>query len=292
MTEHPDRSSYRVDWAELADRLVTAARDEAGWDRAMANALAGPAGRVAGDVGCGGAGMAIALAAALPAGARVVAVDGDEAVLAGARANAAAAAAEVAFALADIAADPAGLRAAIGAPADLVWAGSVVHHAPDQQAVVGELAGLLAPGGRLALAEGGVRPLHLPWDVGLGEPGLELRLRAAEDRWFAGMRAALPGVVPMPYGWPEALRRAGLVGATTRSTLVERTLPLAGADRASIVDSLRWRLDRLRDTGLLAAEDEAAWARLLDPADPVHLGHRTDLYHLGVHSVHVGQKRG
>src|SRR6266516_2470464 len=107
MTEHPDRSSYRVDWAELADRLVTAARDEAGWYAAMATALAGPADRVAVDVGCGGAGMAIALAAALPAGARVVAVDGDEAVLAGARANAAAAAAEVAFALADIAADPA-----------------------------------------------------------------------------------------------------------------------------------------------------------------------------------------
>ena len=284
-------ASYEVDWSEWTDRLATAARDEAGWYAAMAAALARPTDRAVADVGCGGAGMAVALAAALPAGARVVAVDGDEAVLAGARANAAAAGAEVVFVRADIA-DPAGLRAAVGPPADLVWAAGVVHHAPDQQAVVGELAGLLAPGGRLALAEGGVRPLHLPWDVGVGEPGLELRLRAAEDQWFAGMRAALPGVVRMPYGWPEALRRAGLAGPTTRSTLVERPVPLTEADRSSVVDSLRWRLDRARGYGLLAAEDEPAWTQLLDPADRAFLGNRPDLYHLGVHTVHIGHRAG
>jgi hypothetical protein len=106
------------------------------------------------------------------------------------------------------------------------------------------------------------------------------------------MRAALPGVVPMPYGWPEALRRVGLVDVTTRSTLVERPVPLDAADRASVLDALRWRLDRIRDTGLLPAEDEPVWARLLDPADPTFLGHRPDLYHLGVHSVHIGHRPG
>jgi len=323
-------SGYEIDWAGLADRLGTVARDDAGWYAAQAAALVRPADRVVVDLGCGGGGMAIALAAAAPAGAGVVAVDGDEAVLAGARANAAAAgvavrfgradvagepaalraagvavrfgradvagepaslrAAGVAvrFVRADIAGEPAALRAAIGAPADLIWASAVLHHAPDQQAALTDVAGLLAPGGRLALAEGGRRAEHLPWDLGVGEPGLELRLDAAQDRWFAGMRAALPGAVPMPYGWTEALRRAGLVGVTTRSTLIERPVPLADADRAAVVDGLRWRVDLVRGSGLLDAADDRTWARLLDQADPAFLGHRADLYHLDARSVHIG----
>jgi SAM-dependent methyltransferase len=194
----------------------------------------------------------------------------------------------VQFVQADIAGGLASLQDTLGAPADLVWASAVVHHAPDQQAAVADLAALLAPGGRLVLAEGGLRPRHLPWDVGLGEPGLEMRLDAAQDRWFAGMRAALPGSVPMPYGWPEALGRAGLVDVTTRSTLLERPAPLAAGDRAAALDGLRWQVERLRGTGLLAPADEDAWVRLLDPAGQAFLGHRTDLYRLEARSVHIG----
>jgi|SRR5215468_1646524 len=283
-------SGYRVEWSEHAGRLATVARDDAGWYAAVAAALVRPADRTVVDLGCGGGGMAVALAAAVPARAHVVAVDGDEAVLAGARANAAAAGAAVRFARADVAGDPAGLRAAIGPPVDLLWASGVVHHAPDQQAALDGLARLLAPEGRLALAEGGLHARHLPWDVGLGEPGLEMRFDAAQDSWFAGMRAALPGVVPMPYGWTEALRRAGLVGVTTRSTLLERPAPLAPVDRAAVVGSLRWRVDRLTETGHLTAADADAWQRLLDPADPSYLGHRTDLYHLQARSIHIGHR--
>jgi SAM-dependent methyltransferase len=284
-------SAYEIDWSGLADRLVAAARDDAGWYAGLAAALVRPTDRLAVDVGCGGGGMAIALGAAVPAAARVVAVDGDDAVLAGARENAAAAGAAVEFVRGDIAAGEAGLRDAIGAPADLVWASAVVHHAPDQQAALADLAALLAPGGRLALAEGGLRPRHLPWDLGLGEPGLELRLDAAQDRWLVGMRAALPGVVSMPYGWSEAMRRAGLVDVTSRSTLLERPAPLAPADREAVVGALRWRVDRLRETDLLDAEDERAWARLLDPADrTAFLGDRPDLYHLEVRTVYIGHR--
>jgi SAM-dependent methyltransferase len=276
-----------IDWSEHTARLVAAARADADLYRRLAPTLVEATDRLAVDVGCGGGGMAVALAAALPTGGRVVAVDGSAAVLAAASA-ATPPGLPVEFVQADIGADLAGLRSTLDAPADLVWASAVVHHAPDQQAAVTALAGLLAPGGRLALAEGGLRARHLPWDVGVGEPGLEVRLDAAQERWFGQMRRDLPGSVRMPYGWEEALRRAGLEPAATRSILDARPLPFAEPD--TIVAALRWRVDRLRETGLLDPADEQAWTQLLDPADPAFLGHRRDIYHLEARSVYIGRR--
>jgi hypothetical protein len=70
------------------------------------------------DVGCGGGGMAKALAAAVP-DATVVALDADEEVLRQAREHTAGL---VRCELVSMDDGPEPLRAAIGAPADLVWA--------------------------------------------------------------------------------------------------------------------------------------------------------------------------
>jgi hypothetical protein len=114
-----------------------------------------------------------------------------------------------------------------------------------------------------------------------------MRLDAALDIWFARMRDELPGSTRMPYGWTEALRRAGLVGVTTRSMLMERPAPLADADRDRVIESLAHLVDRMRPTGLLDTAEIAVWDRLLDPEDPAWLGNRNDLYVLEVRSVHV-----
>jgi SAM-dependent methyltransferase len=290
----PVTDPYEVDWAEHAGRLGAAAGDEREWYAAAAAALVRPGDRVALDVGCGGGGMAAALAAALEPGSVVVAADGSEEVLAEARRRLAAEPglrARVVPVVADLADGVERLRAAATGPADLVWASASVHHLGDQQAAVTALAGLLGAGGRLALAEGGLRVRHLPWDLGVGEPGLEVRLDAAQDRWFAGMRARLPGSVPMPYGWTEALRRAGLSEVTTRTTLLERPAPLPAADGDRAVHGLAHRVDRLRPAGLLDPADLAAWERLLDPADAAFLGRRDDLAWLEARSVHLGTRR-
>jgi hypothetical protein len=197
------------------------------------------------------------------------------------------------------------LRRAIAAPADLIWASASVHHAADQQAAVDALASLLAPGGRLALAEGGLPARHLPWDLGIGEPGLELRLDLAQDRWFKVMRDSLPGSVPMPYGWTEALTRAGLTGATTRSVLTETPAPLSPERLDGVVQAFRTRIERLTgadsghghghghghvvaDEEWLTPEDVDVWQQLLDPDGPYYLGRRSDLAVLSVRSVHLG----
>jgi SAM-dependent methyltransferase len=282
---------YAIEWAEQSGHLASNARDDAGWYAAQAGALVRPTDRVAVDVGSGGGGMTLALAGALTAG-RVVAVDVEPALLASTVELVAAALPDtrlrVETAVADLADGAEALRAALGEPADLIWAAASVHHLGDQQAAVSLLADLLAPGGRLALAEGGLPARHLPWDVGVGEPGLELRLDLAQDRWFAGMRAGLPGAVRMAYGWTEALRRAGLAEVTTRSTLLESPVPLGVQTRQRVVEGLAHRVDRLRPSGLLAPDDLAAWDALLDPDSPAWLGHRTDLSRLSARSVHVG----
>ncbi|MGW6195515.1 class I SAM-dependent methyltransferase [Kribbella sp. NPDC055110] len=288
-----------IDWAGEAGRLRASAEGEADWNAAVARSLVRDGDKVLVDVGCGGGGMAKALAEALP-GASVVAIDADPDVLEQAREHTAGLV-RCEVASMDDGAEP--LRRAIDAPADLIWASASVHHAADQQAAVDALASLLAPGGRLALAEGGLPARHLPWDLGVGEPGLELRLDLAQDQWFKVMRDSLPGSVPMPYGWTEALTRAGLTGATTRSVLTETPAPLPPERLESVVRVFRTRIERLTgseqghghghghvvpDQDWLTPEDLDTWQQLLDPEGPYYLGRRSDLAVLSVRSVHLG----
>lgn len=283
---------YIVDWAEKAAGLVEIARDEQAWYEALAPALLRPTDRVAVDVGCGGGGMTLALAAALGERGRVVAVDGEPELLAAVRAEVSARSgdrlAPVETVEADLDEGVEAVRAALAGPADLIWASAAVHHVADQQAAVESLVSLLGPRGQLALAEGGLPARHLPWDIGVGEPGIELRLDAANDQWFTRMRAELPGSVPMPYGWTEAMRRAGLVNVTTRTMLRERPAPMPEPERHQLAERFARSVDRLRPTGFLAPADLAAWDRLLDPDDAAWLGHRTDVFRLEARSVHLG----
>lgn len=291
---HAHAEGYTVDWPEKVAGLVEIARHDREWYAELARTLVQPGDRAAVDVGCGGGGMTLALATALGGEGVVAAVDGAPEMLAavGARLDELPAGhARVEFVAADLG-GMAPVRTALGRPADLVWASASVHHAGDQQAAVDALAALLGPGGRLALAEGGLPSRHLPWDVGVGEPGMEVRLEAAHDRWFGRMRAELPGSRPMPYGWTEALRRAGLVEVTTRTTLRERPAPLSERDRWHALDRLGAMVDKLRPIGLLDPADLAAWDRLLDPADEAWLGRRGDLQRLEARSVHMGVHPG
>jgi SAM-dependent methyltransferase len=286
MADRPD--AYTVHWSDWVTRLVDAARQDREWYESLLPELLPPGARVAVDVGCGGGGMTLALAAALGGAGRVVAVDGEPELLAAVGDRLEPGGARVDLVQADLGDGAAPVRETLGEPADLVWASAAVHHVGDQQAAVNALASLLAAGGRLALAEGGLPTRCLPWDLGLGEPGLEQRLDAANERWFLQMRAELPGSVRMPYGWTEALRRAGLVEVTTRTRLREWPAPLPEADRRRLADRFAQWVGRLRPTGLLDQADLAAWDRLLDPGDPAWLGRRTDLYRLTAVSVHLG----
>lgn len=277
---------YVIEWSETRDRLSANAREDADWYAIAAERLCRPTDELRLDIGCGGAGMALALANVPPDTARVIGLDGNAEVLEGAQANVAGTRVELEHC--DLERGPAAVREVVPDQADLIWASAVVHHVADQQATVDGLAMLLAPGGRLALAEGGLATRHLPWDVGVGEPGLEIRLQAAQDQWFRRMRAEIPGQVPMPYGWTEALAKAGLNEVTTFTILVEKSVPLSNDERSHVLQGLESYVGRIRETGLLGADDLAAWDELLDPVSPHWLGGRTDIFSLAARSVHVG----
>jgi SAM-dependent methyltransferase len=172
--------------------------------------------------------------------------------------------------------------------ADLVWASRVVHHLPDQQRAIGELARVLAPGGWLALREGGLATKCLPWDLGVGEPGLGDRLTAARDRWFVGMRAEIPGVRSLPVGWNKALEAAGLTGVFSFSYVIDHPAPAPVEVRQSVVDWLAWLYKVAEDQ--LSGVDRQTVTRLLDPADEAYVGARDDVFVLGASTVHLGQR--
>lgn len=277
-----------IDWTEL---IPTMRRQRTIWaeiDDACADWAGTLTGKAVADLGCGTGGVTVALADRVGESGRAYAIDGTPEMLSETLdyAKGRGVADRITTLRADVeaAADLQGLREALPA-LDLLWAAAVVHHFADQLAGLRLCRDLLAPGGTLLLAEGGLRPVTLPWDVGIGRPGLEARLNAAEAEWFVDLRAELVGTVRAPFGWRAMLSRAGFVGIESRSFLLEITAPDAPV-RADLAASYRQRVERLGEQ--LSAEDRDAWARLIDPDGRTYLADREDLHLLAVRSVHRG----
>ncbi|MFE6889513.1 class I SAM-dependent methyltransferase [Streptomyces sp. NPDC057694] len=236
------------------------------------------------DAGAGPGAISLQLAEAFP-DARIIAADPEEALLARATER---------FAEAGLGERTGTLRVelpdAIGElpDADLIWAARSLHHVGDQRAAIAALAGRLAPGGTLALVEGGLPLRSLPRDFGFGRPGLETRADAIEDEWFDEMRRSLPGAESHVEDWPALLTAAGLKGAQSRTFLLDLPAPLSAAGREMLVDMWQRRRGVFEES--LATDDIAALDRLLDPEDEQGLYRRDDVFLLVAHTVHTAVK--
>lgn len=284
-----------IDWPTRLASLRRADALAAVCHRRVADRLVDLLGRdgtpVVVDIGSGGGGMSAAFAGALAArgGGRVVLSDAVDELLEAATALVREVTAGTPVVVEAVRADAASEQLAGRLPpADLVWASRVVHHLPDQQRAIDELARVLAPGGWLALGEGGLATQCLPWDLGIGEPGLGNRLTAARDNWFVGMRAEMPGVRSLPVGWNKALEAAGLTGVFSFSYVTDHPAPASDEVRQSVVDWVAWLYDVGEDQ--LSESDRETVARLLDPTDEAYVGARDDVFVLGASAVHLGQK--
>ncbi|AXB44854.1 class I SAM-dependent methyltransferase [Amycolatopsis albispora] len=278
-----------MDWAARADRLKVADHLAAEAYAEVAKRLTAnlPAEPTVIDIGPGAGGMSAAFAAELRSrgGGTVVLVDAVPELLALAEAAAkehGGDAVTVQTMLGDAAeVDFAEFRA------DLVWASFVVHHLPDQQAALARIASAVRPGGLLAVSEGGLEPQNLPWDLGVGEPGLEHRLHAVRAKWFAALRAGMDGVVRMPYGWGTALAKAGLTDVGRFSYLVDQPVAPNSDVAAYVVERIRFMAEIAGDD--LDESDRDAIARLLDLNGPDYVGARDDLFVLDTRTVHHGR---
>ncbi|MFG2353077.1 class I SAM-dependent methyltransferase [Streptomyces sp. NPDC048521] len=234
------------------------------------------------DAGSGPGVVSCLFAEAFP-GARIVAVDGTEPLLDRARERAARQG--VADRFDTLAGELPGVLEELEYPADLLWASRSLHHLGDQRAGLTAFAERLAPGGTLALLEGGLPSRFLPRDIGIGRPGLQARLDALEEEWFARMRAGLPGSVAETEDWPALLTSAGLKHTRTRSFLLDLPAPVTDRARAYVAASLSRLRDGLGDA--LDPEDRSTLDRLLDPSDPASVHHRPDVFVLGAYTVHT-----
>jgi len=242
------------------------------------------------DAGSGTGGMSAAFASVLErrGGGKLVLVDAVPELLSvaaeSARQRAGTARVTIETVNADVAADD---LYDLVPPAHLIWASAMVHHLPDQQEGVTNLARALGHGGVLALAEGGLETHCLPWDLGIGDPGFERRLLAARDNWFGEMRRTMPGAVRMPYGWNIALATAGLVDVGSFSVLLEHPAPVSEAARDYVLNRIQQLVETVAND--LTTDDRDVASRLLDSDDSAYLGHRDDLYLLGAHTIHFGR---
>ncbi|MFJ9611141.1 class I SAM-dependent methyltransferase [Kitasatospora sp. NPDC101176] len=273
------------DWDALADHLereaelrAPAVAAAAQWLRALPGADGAAVRRVL-DVGSGPGVVAGQLADAFPE-AEVVAVDQSAALLERARARSGG---RLGVQQADLPAEFDKLG-----EADLIWSGNAIHHLGDQQAALTSLAGLLRPGGVLAVAERGLPLRYLPRDFGLGRAGFQARLDAAHEDGFSTMRAELPGATAEVEDWPAMLGRAGLVPGGTRTFLVDHPAPLARPAR----EHLHAQLSRLRDqlAGTLDPEDRATLEALLAEDAPTGILHRPDAFYLSATTVHTARR--
>jgi SAM-dependent methyltransferase len=239
------------------------------------------------DVGSGPGVIACLLAETFP-GARVVAVDGSEPLLE--RAQARAERLGVADRFGTLAGELPYVLGDLDYPADLLWAGRSLHHLGDQRAALSAFAARLAPGGTLALQEGGLPTRFLPRDIGFGRPGLEARLDAVEADWFAQMRAGLPGSVTETEDWPALLAAAGLRPSGTRSFLLDLPAPTPDRARAYIAAHLTRIREAIGDH--LDADDRATLDRLLDPDDKASVHHRPDVFVLAAQTVYTAVRTG
>ena len=173
-------------------------------------------------------------------------------------------------------------------PADLLWASRSVHHLGDQAAALAACAARLAPGGTLAVMEGGLPPRFLPRDIGFGRPGLQARIDAVEEERFGRMRAELPGSVAVVEDWPALLTSAGLHHTRSRTFLLDLPAPVTDRARAYVVTALTRTREVVGED--LDADDRATLDRLLDPDDKAGLHHRPDIFVLATHTLHTGSK--
>jgi SAM-dependent methyltransferase len=236
------------------------------------------------DAGSGPGVVACVLAEAFP-GARVVAADGSGPLLE--RAGARAERLGIADRFSTLEGDLPDALGDLDYPVDLLWASRSLHHLADQRAALAAFAERLAPGGTLALLEGGLPARYLPRDVGFGRPGLQARIDAVEADRFTAMRAELPGAVQVTEDWPGLLTSVGLRGATSRTFLLDLPAPLPDEARAFVVTMFQRHRDALGEH--LDATDLATIDRLVDPDDKASLYHRPDVFVLAAHTIHVAE---
>jgi SAM-dependent methyltransferase len=171
---------------------------------------------------------------------------------------------------------------------DLIWCSRVIHHLPDQVAGATELRRILKPGGRLVIREDKLLPQFLPFDIGVGRPGLERRLDVLRGQWSINYRSSSDNV-RYPYGWLQLLSDAGFSQVMAKSFLYELLPPFTPDQRHFMRDWLQIPLKNETQFRYLDPEDAQTIEAITDPNSPDYVLNRPDLHFMEVTSIYLGQ---
>jgi SAM-dependent methyltransferase len=167
---------------------------------------------------------------------------------------------------------------------DVVWSVNALNHLRDPVSGVRALAGLLRPGGRLAVGQSSFLPdMLFAWDARLERIVNEAVRRYYRDRYglleqdLAGVRALV-----------GQLRAAELRNVQASTQMIERIAPLAPDDETYLLEVVLGSLsERLRP--YLACADQQTLARLCDPRHVEFALHRPDFHFLQTLSFVTGE---
>jgi hypothetical protein len=147
----------------------------------------------------------------------------------------------------------------------------------------------LKPGGRFALREDGFMTQLLPFDIGLGEPGLDTRIQAATAWEFAQVRPSIDDNVRYPFGWTQLLRDAGFNNVTAHNFVFEALSPLSDDLGAFVVRHWSYPLVKQEFRARLSADDQNVLEQLVDPNSEHFLLKRPDLHYVRISTVYSGE---
>ena len=168
---------------------------------------------------------------------------------------------------------------------DFIWCVNTIHHLRDPLRGVNRLASLLRPGGRIALGQSSLLPdMYFAWDTRLERLTNEAVRSYYRERYGLDERelTAVRSMIGL-------LQCAVLREVTIRTTVIERTAPLAPADRAYLLEAIfrqTWG-ERLRP--YLSSADYAELSALCDPGHSQFALRRSDFHFLQTFTVAVAE---
>jgi SAM-dependent methyltransferase len=166
---------------------------------------------------------------------------------------------------------------------DFIWCVNTIHHLCDPLQGVKRLASLLRPGGRIALGQSSLLPdMYFAWDARLERLTNEAVRSYYRERYGLDERelTAVRGIIGL-------LQRAVLREVTIRTTVIQRTAPLATADRDYLLEAIfrqTWG-ERLRP--YLSSADYDELSALCDPEHSQFALRRPDFHFLQTFTVAV-----
>lgn len=147
---------------------------------------------------------------------------------------------------------------------DLAWCAQSLFSLPDPVEALRRLAGLVRPGGSVAVLENdSLHQVLLPWPI-----EVELTVRSAELMGFVD-EADRPRKYYVARQLMEHFRAAGLENCQKRTWVSDRQAPLDPATRAFLAHYLKNLRDRAAPH--LEPSDLARIGPLLDPSSPQYL---------------------